>query len=631
MKGFKKSLFALVLVITMLISQTAVFADTKLPTRAEAEEKYKWNLSEIYATRADFEADMKKVEKELLPKFEKYKGKLSNAKDLLAFYELDTEVGKTLFKGYVFANMSLDLDQTNTDAQEMADIAGAVYSQYQQAVSFEKPEILAIPADKLKKLMNDPKLAVYKHHLDQLLKQKEHTLSEKEEALLSSMSELLGAPEDIFNRVLYGDYEYPTIKDKDGKEIKLTNSAYYKILEGSDRELRRKAFEARTESYKKINNTLAGTYTAEIKKNIFSAKARGYNSSIEAALAAEFIPKSIYTNLVDSVNKNLKYLHKYYAVKKKALGLDALHAYDDSVPLVEDYNMEIGYEDGVALILKGLEPLGKEYLSDFQKGIDSRWVDVYEDDNKYTGAYSWGSYTTHPYILMNYSNDLDSTLTLAHEMGHALNSFYSDRKQHYYNADYPIFTAEVASTANELLVMDYLIKNAKSDEEKLFLLDKQIENIKGTIYTQVMFSEFEKTVHEMAEAGQPLSPKAFNQLWLELIKKYYGDAFTVDEASQYNWGRIPHFYMNFYVYKYATAMSASYALVNNIVEGKDGATDKFLEFLAAGGSDYPVETLKKAGVDMTSSEPVDEILAYFGELVDQMEQLLNKRAETKKK
>lgn len=630
LNNLKKSLVVLLLlVLSLLFSYSISFADSGIVKRTEADENYKWDLTEIYESREAFEKDMTKIREEYIPKFENYKGKLNNADDLLALFELDEEVSRLLFTGYVFANLSIDLDQTNSDAQEMTSIAGYTYGQYASAISYIEPEILGLSEEVLQGLINDPKLASFKQYLDQLSKQKEHILSEKEEAILSGVSELSKSPKDIFDKVLYADYEYPTIKDNEGNEIKLTNSQYYKILEEGDRDLRKKAFEARSESYAKLNNTLSATYAAEIKKNIFFSKARNYDSSIEAALSSGFIPQSIYDNLVESVNKNLEYLHKYYEIKKNALGLEELHGYDTSIPLVDDYKMELTYDEAVETIVKGLAPLGEEYIKEFKNGINSNWIDAYEDDNKYTGGYQWGSYDTHPYILMNYDNSLDSALTLAHEMGHALNSLYSNKNQDYYNSNYPIFTAEVASTTNELLVMDYLIKNTESDEEKLFLLNKQIENIRGTIYTQVMFSEFEKTVHEMAEQDAPLSAKVFNDLWLSLIEKYNGEAYTTDEESQYTWSRIPHFYMNFYVYKYATSMSAAYEIVNNIVSEEEGAVDKYLEFLGAGGSDYPVEILKNAGVDMNSSEPVDNILKYFGELVDQLEELLEKQAIAK--
>ena len=627
-KLFSRSLLAVVMVAFLLISQTAVFAaDGEVPTRNQVDDKYKIDVTEIYPTREAFEADIKKLKEELIPKLLEYKGKLNNVDTIYEYFEMDSKLAEKLFQAYRYAKLQLDLNQADTNAQEMMSIAGSAYGLYAQLISFERPELLSMPTEKLEEIINDPKLATYKHYLESMLKEKDHILSDKEEKILSLASDLTGAPNNIFEQVMYADFEYPTIKDKDGKEIHLTNANYYKILEGDDRELRKKASEARVEALKKRNNTLSATYISEIKKNIFLAKSRGYDSALEASLSGNHIPESIYDNLVSSVNNNLEYLHKYNEVKRKALGIEDLKSYDWSLPIVGDYKMDMTYEEAVELANKGLKPLGEKYLNDFNNAIESRWVDVYPGKGKYTGAYSASTYGLHPYILMNFTNDLDSALTLVHEMGHALNGKYSMEQQAMYNSNNPIFTAEVASTANELLVMDYLIKNAKSDEEKLFLLNQQINNIKGTIYTQVMFAEFEQRAHEMVEQGQPLSADVLNKLWLEIIKKYNGEAYPLTENAQYGWSRIPHFYMNFYVYNYATSMSASYQVVNNITEGEEGAVENYLKFLGAGGSDYPVEMLKIAGVDMNSSEPVDNILEYFGGLVDEMEKLIDKRAQ----
>ena len=627
-KLFSPSILAVVMVVFLLISQTAVFAtDGEVPTRDQVDDKYKMDLTKMYPNRGAFEQDIKKVKEELIPKIKEYKGKLNNVDSIYEYFELESQISQILNKAYWYGNLQLDLNQNDTDAQEMVSIAGGVWGIYGEAISFERPELLSMPTEKFQQIMNTPKLSTYKHYLEKMLKEKDHVLSNKEERILSLSSDLTGSPEDIFNKVMYADFEYPTIKDKEGNEITLINSVYYKILEGDDRELRKKASKARIEALKKRNNTLAATYISEIKKNIFLAKARGYNSSLEASLAAKHIPKSIYDNLVKSVNNNLEYLHKYNEVKSKALGIKDVKPYDWSLPIVGDYKMELTYEEAVELANKGLEPLGEKYLKDFNTIIDSRLIDVYSGKGKQTGAYSLSLYGCDPYISMNYTNDLDSALTLSHEMGHSLNGKYSMEQQELYNSNTSTFTAEVASTANELLVMDYLIKNAKSDEEKLFLLNQQINNIRGTIYTQVMFAEFEQRAHEMVEQGQPLSAEVINNLWLEIRRKYNGEAYPMTEDGKYSWSRIPHFYMNFYVYNYATSMSASYQLVNNITEGKEGAVQKYIEFLGAGGSDYPVEILKKAGVDMNSSEPVDNILKYFGELVDEMEKLLEKRAQ----
>lgn len=631
-KNKMKRSIALFLVATMLsVPVSTVFAAKPLPTRSAAGDKYKWKLEDIYASRQAFEKDVKLLKEKYIPALAKYEGKLNTAANIAAYMKLDEEASVIMEKVYMYPKLLADLDQSNNAATEMVGMAMGVYGDYGAKTAFATPEILSLSEKQLKDIIADKSMKLYVPYLEGLLEQKAHILSKEGEGILAMAGELGGTPRSVFDKATLADFQKAKIKGKDGKEIELTNSVYSKILEEGDRETRQAASQARGEAYGKINNTLAATYLGEVKKNIFFAKARGYNSALEAALTSTDIPKEIYDSLITSVNKNLDPLHKYYKVKKEVLGVKELHGYDLDVPLVGTYKMEYTYDEAVAMISKGLAPLGTQYLTDFNKGVQNRWVDVYEDAKKYTGGYNWGPYGVHPYILMNYDNSLDSALTLAHEFGHALNSYYSDQKQPYLYASYPIFTAEVASTGNELLVMDYLINNAKTDEEKLFLLNKQIENIKGTIYTQVMFSEFESKVHAMVEKGEPVSPEVLNNLWLELLKKYNGSAYTVDDYAKYGWSRIPHFYMNFYVYKYATSMSAANELVNNIVTKKPGAVEKYLEFLAAGGSDKPVEILKKAGVDMTSSAPVDNILTYFNKLVDEWEVLLKKQKAVEKK
>ncbi len=364
-------------------------------------------------------------------------------------------------------------------------------------------------------------------------------------------------------------------------------------MNDSDRDFRMRAYLGRLGSYGQVNQTLSAVYISKIKSNQFFSKARKYPSSLEASLEAEFVSKSIYDNLVQSVNNNLGQLHRYYEIRKKALGYDTFYGYDTYVPLIKDYNVTMTYEEAQILLSNALAPLGDTYIKDLEKGFNNRWIDVYEDDSKYTGAYSWGTYDSHPYVLMNYDNTLDSALTLAHEMGHALNSYYSDKAQPYQSADYPIFTAEVASTMNELFVTDYLIERASSDQEKLYLINKQVENIRGTVFVQVMFAEFEQRTHALLESGQPLSAEVLNNLWLEVIQKYFGPGYNVLDEQKYDWARIPHFYYNFYVYKYATSMSAAFSLFNQIKAEKEGSVEAYLEFLSAGGSDYPVDILKK--------------------------------------
>lgn len=623
MKKLRKNIVSLLLITALLLSQSLVFAETSLIKRSEAGDQYKWDLTDIYADEATFMKDIKMVEGQLAS-LEAYSGQLTGVDTIVEFFLMEEEVSRKFWTAYVYANLMIDLNQRNDKATEYVSIVSTLYGQYASATSFVESELLELDKTMFDQLMADNRLKDRKLYFQNLLDKKAHILSKDEEQLLSLATELSQTPNNIFDKVTLADKEKLYIENKDGEQVELTSGLYYQILEDKDRRYRAKAFEIRNAFYEKVNNTLGAVYEGEIKKNIFFAKARKFDSAIEASLSAEYVPKSVYDNLVEVVNSNLDYLHKYYSVRKKALGYDQLYGYDASVPLTESYKMEVSYDDANKIIASALAPLGDQYVADYKAGIANQWVDVYEDDNKYGGGYQWGTYDTHPYILMNYDNSLDSMLTLAHEMGHALNSKYSNASQPYATADYAIFTAEVASTVNELLLMDYLIEHAKSDEEKLYLINQQIDNIRGTVYVQVMFSEFEKTAHEMVENGQPLTPEILNELWMDLLKKYYGEDYTVLDVQQYGWSRIPHFYMNFYVYKYATSISAAYSIVNRIKSGDKNAVEDYLAFLAAGGSDKPIEILKATGVDMNSSEPVESILIYFGDLVDEFEGLLEK-------
>lgn len=615
---------------TLAFAGTAPAAPAQL-TRTEAPAKYKWNLKEIYESRAAFEADIKKIKTELLPKFAAFKGKLKNPTDFKALMKLDEEAGRLVFKAYVYANFTADLDTTAALGTELMDMALATYGAYSEATAFVSPELSSMNPDDFAKLLNDTSLTDYKRYLEKIKLSKDHALSDKEEALLAQLTEINGAPDAMFDKITVADYKYPVIKDSKGKSITLTDAKYDEIMRTGDRTLRKAAYEATVNSYASQINALTQNYATQVKLDVFNAKVRNYPSALEASLSSEEIPKSIYDNLVSSVNKNLSYLHKYNEVKKNYFGFDKMYSYDTRLPIAGDVTYQLSLDEAVKVINKGLAPLGEQYLKDFNAGVNGNWIDAYPDENKAGGGYQWGTYDTHPYILMNYDNSLDEALTVAHEMGHALNSKYSNAKQSYANADYPIFTAEVASTVNELLVMDYLIKNAKTDDEKLFLINKQIENIRGTIYSQVMYAEFEQTIHAMAEAGKPLSPEVMNNTWLNLVKKYNGSSLTVVDGAKYSWSRISHFYNAFYVYKYATSMSAAYSIVNQI-NGKDheAATKRYLDFLASGGTQPPVATLKAAGVDMNSSEPVDSILKYFGSLVDEYEKILKAKKAVKK-
>lgn len=619
-----KKFVALAVMFSFVVTCLIGFSAEGVKKRSEIPDKYKWNLEEIYSSPDKWNQDLNKVLNTYIPKFKNYQGKLSDKKKLLECLKLRDEMQRLADKLYVYANMKADENQADNKVNEMKSKAETMYSKVSAAISFIQPELLKLPEKTLQSFIKDKDFADYRIYLDSVLKQKPHTLSQEGEELLALVQDFASSPNNIFNQLKYADLTYPKIKDEKGNEIQLTEASYGRYLESKDRDFRKRAFEGIYSSYDKVKNTFAATLSAEVKKNVFFAKARKYDSALQAALSQEFIPQSVYDNLIKAVNNNLNYLHKYVELRKKVLNLDKVHIYDMYVPLVNNYDVNIDYEQAKNMVLDGLKPLGNDYLKVLNIAFNNRWIDVYETENKYTGGYQWGAYDTHPYILMNYDNTMDSMLTLAHELGHAINSYYTNKTQKYINSNIPIFTAEVASTTNELLMLNYLLGKAKSDEEKLYLINTLIEDIRGTVYTQVMYSEFEKEIHDRVEKGEALSAETLNNIWGNLMKKYFGSEFEVDNLATLWWSRIPHFYMDFYVYKYATSMAAANEVVKNIQKGD---TAKYIEFLKAGSSDYPINVLKKAGVDMTSTKPVDDLLTYFGQLVDQMESILKKQGK----
>jgi len=616
---------ALVLAFLLMFGQFTVLAAPAVPTRKDAPESTKWDLTQIYKTPADFKAEIKAVEKNI-KKITAMKGKLNNQKNIREFFNLVKATSRKVDTITVYGYFNQSLDQSNSEAQGLNSLAEDITRKFSSAKSFADPELLKLSTLTLKTLMYDKKNADLKLYFESLLKTKAHTLSGPEEKLLSESASMATLPNTLYDMVTTADAEDPIIKGADGKDLKVTYGVYSRMLEDNNREMRKAVYEAQFGMYKKVNNTLGTNYAGQIKADIFYSKARKYTSSLDAALQAEHIDKKIYNNLITAVNNNLDPLHKYFDLKKKYLKVDNLHIYDIYKPLVTNFNMSYTFDESNTMIKKALAPLGTEYVNKFQEAIDNRWMDVYEDENKESGAYQWGSYDTHPYVLLNFNGSLDAALTTAHEMGHAMNSYYSNKKQDYMTSNYPIFTAEVASTTNEMLVMDYLIKNAKSDDEKLYLINQQIENIKGSLYQQVMYSEFEQAAHKLMESGEPGTAEAFNKIWEDTILKYYGKSFVADDFTKYGWSRIPHFYTSFYVYKYATSMSAAYSLSKTIATGDQTAIKKYMNFLAAGASKYPVEVLKDAGVDMSKTKAVDDTLAYFSSLVDEMDKLLAAKA-----
>ncbi|MEH7318550.1 oligoendopeptidase F [Priestia megaterium] len=596
----------------------------KLPSRSEIKVEDTWKLEDIFASDDAWEKEFEEV-KALIPQMEKFKGKLGESAQTLydALQEQD-ELTMRVSKLYTYAHMRYDQDTTNSFYQGLNDRIKTLYTQIASALSYVTPEILSIEESKIKQYMVEHKeLKLYAHALDEITRERPHILSESEEALLAQASEVLGSSSNTFGMLNNADLEFPSIKDENGEEVEITHGRYIRFLESSDRRVRKEAFKAVYETYGKFKNTFASTLSGTVKKDNFSARVRHYNSARHSALSTNNIPEEVYDNLVKTVNDNLHLLHRYIDLRKKVLGIEELHMYDLYTPLVKDVKMEVTYEEAKDYILKGLKPLGEDYLNVLKEGFENRWVDVHENKGKRSGAYSSGTYGTNPYILMNWQDNVNNLFTLAHEFGHSVHSYYTRKTQPYPYGDYSIFVAEVASTCNEALLNDYLLKTIDDEKQRLYLLNHYLEGFRGTVFRQTMFAEFEHDVHVRAQNGEPLTPELLTKLYYDLNKKYFGDNLVIDEEIGLEWARIPHFYYNYYVYQYAIGFSAAAALSKQILEEGDAAVERYVGFLKSGSSDYPIEVLKKAGVDMTTSQPIEEALAVFEEKLTEMERLLN--------
>lgn len=596
----------------------------KLPSRSEIKVEDTWKLEDIFASDDAWEKEFEEV-KALIPQMEKFKGKLGESAQTLydALQEQD-ELTMRVSKLYTYAHMRYDQDTTNSFYQGLNDRIKTLYTQIASALSYVTPEILSIEESKIKQYMAEHKeLKLYAHALDEITRERPHILSESEEALLAQASEVLGSSSNTFGMLNNADLEFPSIKDENGEEVEITHGRYIRFLESIDRRVREEAFKAVYETYGKFKNTFASTLSGTVKKDNFSARVRHYNSARHSALSTNNIPEEVYDNLVKTVNDNLHLLHRYIDLRKKVLGIEELHMYDLYTPLVKDVKMEVSYEEAKDYILKGLKPLGEDYLNVLKEGFENRWVDVHENKGKRSGAYSSGTYGTNPYILMNWQDNVNNLFTLAHEFGHSVHSYYTRKTQPYPYGDYSIFVAEVASTCNEALLNDYLLKTIDDEKQRLYLLNHYLEGFRGTVFRQTMFAEFEHDVHVRAQNGEPLTPELLTKLYYDLNKKYFGDNLVIDEEIGLEWARIPHFYYNYYVYQYATGFSAAAALSKQILEEGDAAVERYVGFLKSGSSDYPIEVLKKAGVDMTTSQPIEEALAVFEEKLTEMERLLN--------
>ncbi|MCF8306753.1 MAG: oligoendopeptidase F [Ignavibacteriales bacterium] len=596
-----------------------------LPSRDQIEAKYKWDLTPVYESIDLWEQDFAWV-KGKTAGYAAFQGKLgSSARSLLEFLKYDEEIGIKFGRVHLYAFLSKDLDLADTKYQALYDRTMGLATQLSEASAFFRPELLSIPEAKLKDYLSEEKgLAVYEHMLNELLRSKDHTLDKEKEELLAMASQVTRVPYDVFGMFKNADIQFPTVADENGQEIQVSDGRYYAALYSNDRSYRERVYRAYYKPFNDYKNTLTAMFNGNLKSLNFSAKARKYSSDRAAALDENNIPLSVYDNLVNSAYNNTSPLHRWCEMKKKVLGLPDMHAYDTYVTLFPSVSKDYSYDEGVELVLKALAPLGEDYIKSLKTAFDNRWIDVYETKGKRSGAYSSGTtFGVHPYVLLNWNNQLNDVFTLAHEMGHNMHSYYTGLNQPYPYANYSIFVAEVASTMNEALLLDYLIEHASTKEEKLSLIEKNLNNITTTFYRQTRFAQYEQMVHEKTEKGEPLTADLLSDMYGELYQAYWGPGMIVDEEEKLTWTRIPHFYYNFYVYQYATSFAASQALAEKVkIEGKP-AIEKYLKFLQSGSSVYPIDVLQITGVDMTSEETIMAVVKKMNSLLDQMEQLLN--------
>ncbi len=594
----------------------------ELPARDEIDSLYKWKLENIYLSVKEWEQDYHRVERGL-EEFNNYRGNLGSSMEIMAdCLALEEDLGISMGKVLAFANMKSHEDTSVTEFQALADRAMSLMVRYSTATSFIVPEINCFSEEIINGYMKSEELSEYRFFFENILRMKEHVLSTAEEEIMARTGEMAHAPENIFSMLTNADMKFPIVRDEKGNKVELTEERYFSLIKSTDRKVRKGAFRALHRTYRKYENSIAAMYSSSVKTDIFNSRTRKYSSSLGSALDNNNIPVDVYSNVIDTVNANLEPLHDYVNLRKKGLGVSTLHMYDLYVPIVEEINMDIPYKKAVEMVLEGVAPLGGGYLELMKKGFNEGWVDIYENRGKRKGAYSWGSYGTHPYVLLNYNYTLRDVFTVAHEMGHSLHSWFSHSSQPYIYGDYTIFLAEVASTTNEALLIEHLLSRSNDVEQKKYLLNYYLEQIRTTVYRQTLFAEFEKRTHELAENGQALTKDLMCGLWHELNEKYYGPGIVVDEDVDIEWARIPHFYSAFYVYQYVTGYAAATAFSRKILSGEPGVRKGYLEFLKKGSSDYSINILKKAGVDMSVPDPLEQTIAVFREKLAELDSLL---------
>lgn len=596
----------------------------ELKTRDQIDSKYKWNIEAMIPDESVISGELETIKKEAEAYGEDFAGRLTESADtLLAAFQKRDDIWRRLEKIYVYARMRRDENNAETKYQAMADQCNSVIAAVSASMAFFTPELLSASEETILAYIDAaPGLEIYRFAICDTMRQKAHILTQAEENILAQMSEITGATNNIFTMLNNADIKFGTIIDEDGDETEVTHGNFIKFMESHDRDVRKNAYNAVYDAYKELINTIASAYNYNTKTDVVSARIRKYESARAAALSGDNIPAEVYDNLVAEVHKNLPAMHRYVELRKKLLGVDKLYMYDMYVPLIKLPETSVSFEEGLDIMRDALQPLGEEYLTKMNKGIEEGWIDVYENKGKTSGAYSFGCYDSYPYILLNYTDTLKDVFTIIHEMGHSMHSRYTRDEQPYIYGSHSIFTAEVASTVNESLLMQHLLRTEDEKEMRKYLLNMHLEEFRTTLFRQTMFAEFEDITHKAIESGETLTAEWMCQQYEDLNAQYYGSTVEKDDVIRYEWARIPHFYNAFYVYKYATGYSAATAISKKILtEGKSAAQD-YIRFLKTGESDHPIELLKIAGVDMSSPLPVQQAMETFNQLLDEFESLL---------
>lgn len=600
---------------------------TTYKTRDEVNTAEKWRLEDIYPDQMTWEKDFNQISS-LTKKLGEYEDNIPSAQALFDYLSLSEELGYTYKKVYVYAMLSVDLDTRTSSSQALLERAGQLGRKISQASSFFMPFLLSLEESTLKSYIAEVEgLKYFEDDLFDSYRFKSHVLNKDQEAILSQISEAFGSPQKTFGMINNTDIKFGKVTNDDGEKVELTRGMYTKLIEDPDRAKRKEAYHAYYKPYVQLKNTIASTLSASVRNNVALSKTRNYPSALEKSLFSDQVPKEVYDNLIAATKENIAPMHKYVKLRKQLLGVSELHQYDMNVPLVQDAKEEISYDQAYEIMLEALKPLGEEYVATLAEFREKRYLDVRETPGKRSGAYNLGLYGVHPFILLNHHDDLDSLFTLAHECGHGMHSYFSSNYQPQISAGYSIFVAEVASTVNEILLIRYLLNTTTDAQKKKHLINHFIDSFKGTFFTQVMFAEFEKIVHEKAENDEPLTVEVFNDVYAGIFKQYNGDEILFDEEVKYGWSRIPHFYRHFYVYKYATGYASAITIADKILSGDQTALASYLNFLKSGSSEYPLDLLKKAGVDLTKPETIKHAMGIFNELVNEFSELMEEKQQ----